>query len=195
MSNSNIDKLNTLATQGLFNDPKAVNAIKQNSDKIEGLKQASAQFETLFLQMVLKSMRSASDALSDEDSLVSSAQTRMYRDMHDGQLTMAMANKGNIGIADAMVKQLSPLVAATVVDHKNHPQSNAKQLSTDAVNTEQLPTSLTTKPDVLLALGQVNEIKTPPTFKSQENMVADKLASHDAFRQSLLTVIKPKNIN
>lgn len=97
-------------TSGLNMDPTTLNSIKENPNKMEGLSKAADQFETLFLQMVLKSMRSASDALASEDSLVSSEKQRMYRDMYDGQLTMAMANKGGIGIADAMVRQLSPVV-------------------------------------------------------------------------------------
>jgi len=99
-----------ILTPGLNMDPTTLNSIKENPNKVEGLTKAADQFETLFLQMVLKSMRSASDALASEDSLVNSEQQRMYRDMHDGQLTMAMANKGSLGISDAMVRQLSPVV-------------------------------------------------------------------------------------
>lgn len=95
---------------GLNIDPTALNSIKENPNKMEGLAKAADQFETMFLQMVLKSMRSASDALASEDSFVSSEKQRLYRDMYDGQLTMAMANKGGIGISDAMVRQLSPIV-------------------------------------------------------------------------------------
>ena len=143
---------------GLFNDPKALNAIKKNANKAEGLQQVSDQFETMFLQMVLKSMRSASDALSSEESLVSTRQSRMYRDMHDGQLSMAMAKSGSIGIADAMVRQLSPLVGATQLGGTEHS-------------------------DFIAA-----ENKNASSLKSEDNMVADKLHHHDAFRQSLITL-------
>lgn len=97
-----------------------LNSIKENPNKAEGLAKAADQFETLFLQMVLKSMRSASDALASEDSLVNSERQRMYRDMHDGQLTMAMANKGSIGISDAMVRQLSPMVEEQQLQQTNN---------------------------------------------------------------------------
>lgn len=116
---------------GIYLDPKAINSIKENTNKTEGLEQAADQFETLFLQMVLKSMRSASDALSDEESLGSSKQERMYRDMYDGQLTMAMINKGSIGIADAMVKQLSTTVTSPPTHEAGN--KNASELKS-AVN-------------------------------------------------------------
>jgi len=95
---------------GLTMDPTTVNTIKENGNTVEGLTQAADQFETMFLQMVLKSMRTASDALASDDSFVNSDRQRMYRDMYDGQLTMAMADKSALGIADAMVRQMSPLV-------------------------------------------------------------------------------------
>jgi flagellar protein FlgJ len=101
-----------IETIGLTMDPTTVNAIKENGNTVEGLTQAADQFETMFLQMVLKSMRTASDALASDDSLVNSDRQRMYRDMYDGQLTMAMADKSALGIADAMVRQMSPLVAS-----------------------------------------------------------------------------------
>ncbi|WP_281560394.1 rod-binding protein [Thalassomonas sp. RHCl1] len=141
---------------GLYLDPKAINSIKENTNKTEGLEQAADQFETLFLQMVLKSMRDASDALSDEESLGSSKQERMYRDMYDGQLTMAMINKGSIGIADAMVKQLSP-----------------------AENTGEITPSATPEQN-----------KSDDALKSAANTVANQEVSHDAFRQSLITMNK-----
>ena len=100
-----------IETTGLAMDPTTVNAIKEHGNTVEGLIQVADQFETMFLQMVLKSMRTASDALASDDSFVNSDRQRMYRDMYDGQLTMAMADKSALGIADAMVRQMSPLVA------------------------------------------------------------------------------------
>lgn len=103
-------------TTGLTMDPVAVNTIKKSGNTVEGLTQAADQFETMFLQMVLKSMRTANDALASDDSLVNSDRQRMYRDMYDGQLTMAMTDKSSIGIADAMVRQMSPLVTHSAID-------------------------------------------------------------------------------
>jgi|GEM_PF-1571010 len=91
---------------GFYQDLHGINNIKGNPDKRAGLEAAAGQFEVQFLQMVLKNMRAASDALADEDSLVSSQQQRFYRDMYDGQLSMALAKHGGVGIKEAMVRQL-----------------------------------------------------------------------------------------
>ena len=73
---------------------------KQNSP--EALKAASTQFEALFLNMMLKSMRDA----TPQDGPMDNDQTRMFTSMLDQQMSQNMAKKG-IGLADALVRQLS----------------------------------------------------------------------------------------
>jgi peptidoglycan hydrolase FlgJ len=65
------------------------------------LKEAAKQFESVFLNMMLKSMREA----SPQDGLFDSEQTKMFTGMLDQQLAQSMANRG-LGLADIMVKQL-----------------------------------------------------------------------------------------
>jgi flagellar protein FlgJ len=75
-------------------------AAKQNSP--EALKAAAKQFEALFLNMMLKSMRDA----TPQDGPMDSDQSRMFTTMLDQQRSQSMANRG-IGLADALVRQLS----------------------------------------------------------------------------------------
>ena len=51
-------------SQKLAFDPQFGQQISKNQSESESLQQVAEQFETLFLQMVLKNMRSASDALT-----------------------------------------------------------------------------------------------------------------------------------
>jgi len=67
------------------------------------LREVASQFEALFLQTMLKSMRDASLAeplFGDSDSL------EMYQDMMDKQLAVEMASGRGIGFADIIVRQL-----------------------------------------------------------------------------------------
>jgi len=74
---------------------------RQDPDK--AIKDAAKQFEALFMQMLLKSMR---DTLPQgSDPLASDAQ-KTYTGMLDQQLAQTMAGRG-IGLADMMVQQLS----------------------------------------------------------------------------------------
>ncbi len=73
---------------------------RQDSGK--ALDIVARQFEALFLQMMLKSVQESSFG----DPLFGSQQMDFYRDMHDKQLSVDLAHKGGIGIADMLVQQL-----------------------------------------------------------------------------------------
>ena len=64
---------------------------------------AAQQFEGLFIQSMLKSMRSA--AIIDESQ--HSSYMDFYTDMYDKQLSVMMSQQGGIGIADMMQQQLN----------------------------------------------------------------------------------------
>lgn len=72
------------------------------------LREVAGQFEALFLQMMLKSMRAASFG----DSLMGdSKQQEMYRDMMDQQLALDMSRGRGIGLAETLFRQLGGVEA------------------------------------------------------------------------------------
>jgi flagellar protein FlgJ len=71
------------------------------------LEEAAKQFEAIFVQMLLKSMRKAQEALADKDSPFNSEQVKFYRDMHDQQIATDLSTQGSIGLADVIVQQMS----------------------------------------------------------------------------------------
>lgn len=73
---------------------------KANSD--QAIAPVARQFEALFLQMMLKSMRDA----VPEGGLFSSQGGELYREMHDKQLSLSLAEQGGIGLADTIARQL-----------------------------------------------------------------------------------------
>lgn len=75
-------------------------AARQNSP--EALKETAKQFEALFMNMVMKSMRDATPS----DSPFENEQTKMYTSMLDQQFSQNMAKRG-VGLADVLVRQLS----------------------------------------------------------------------------------------
>jgi len=89
----------------LASDARSLDALRTQakSDPDKALKQAASQFEALFMQMLLKSMR---DAVPQYDAMSSEA-GRMYTGMLDQQMTQTMAAGKGIGLADMMVKQLA----------------------------------------------------------------------------------------
>jgi flagellar protein FlgJ len=71
------------------------------------LKQAAKQFESIFMGMLLSSMRKANEVFEDEGMLNSNA-TKFYQDMYDKQLSTELSEKGSLGLADLLVQQLRP---------------------------------------------------------------------------------------
>lgn len=67
----------------------------------EGLRQVSKQFEAIFMNMVLKSMRDAVPA----SGMFESQGQKLYQSMLDQQLAQTMSGRG-LGLADAMYAQL-----------------------------------------------------------------------------------------
>lgn len=109
-----VGRLSSLKNQVKGNDPKA-------------LKEAARQFEALFLQMVLKSMRDA----TPREGMFDSEQTRMYESLLDQQLTQVLAGKGNTGLAAMIEKQLTRSTAEPQVSEGGlplSPQSSALPL-------------------------------------------------------------------
>ncbi|KVD83401.1 flagellar biosynthesis protein FlgJ [Burkholderia ubonensis] len=66
-----------------------------------GMKLVAGQFDAMFTQMMLKSMRDA----TPDGGLFDSSTSKMYTSMLDQQLAQHMSSRG-IGVADALMKQL-----------------------------------------------------------------------------------------
>ena len=66
------------------------------------LEEVAAQFESIFLQQMLKSMR---DATTKSD-LFDSSQMDTYQSMADQQLAVQLSEQGGIGLARMMVEQM-----------------------------------------------------------------------------------------
>ena len=98
-------QFNALSTSaGLAMDTQSLGQLKAQASQTpdKALKAAAQQFEAVFMNMMLKSMREA----TPQDGMMDSDQSRMFTGMLDQQLTQSMSSRG-IGLAEMMVKQLS----------------------------------------------------------------------------------------
>lgn len=88
----------------VYNDFHGLANLKADAErKTDGsIDEVARQFESLFLQMMLKGMRDASlgEGIMDND------QTKFYEEMFDQQLSLNLAGKGGIGLADVIKRQL-----------------------------------------------------------------------------------------
>ncbi|MCK9606435.1 MAG: flagellar assembly peptidoglycan hydrolase FlgJ [Methylomonas sp.] len=97
--------LNTDAAS-VYTDFNGLAKLKQGAREQtpEAIAEVAKQFESVFLTMVLKSMRQAKLA----DGALDSKQSDFYRDMFDQQMAINLAGKPGVGLADLIAKQLSP---------------------------------------------------------------------------------------
>lgn len=126
-----MDKILNMSDANLYTDFSSLQRLKsqvhsqQASSSDDSVKKVAKQFESLFLQMMLKSMRDAADSIRTADDSMESDQTRFYQDMFDKQIAINLASDGNggLGIATMLEKDLA----------KNQPQDMQVQAMTDNV--------------------------------------------------------------
>ncbi len=106
---------NQLQQQSVFDltslDKLRQDALKQqkgSDGERAALRQAAEQFESIFTQMLLKSMRKANEAFEDENNPFNASSVKYFQDMHDQQLSSELSKNGSLGLADLIVQQLSP---------------------------------------------------------------------------------------
>ena len=90
--------------QAMFDALRATagNANMKTPDRDADLREAAEQFEAIFLNEFIKQARKAKLA---EDLFASSAKST-YQDMMDQELSKNLSGRVNLGIAEALVRQL-----------------------------------------------------------------------------------------
>ncbi|EWH09953.1 flagellar rod assembly protein/muramidase FlgJ [Catenovulum agarivorans DS-2] len=83
-------------------------AAQSNPNDQKALRKAAEHFESIFMKMMLQSMRQAEEVLEDKDSPFNSQETKFFRGMMDDQLAVDLSSTGALGLADLIVEQLSP---------------------------------------------------------------------------------------
>ncbi|MDP3814392.1 flagellar assembly peptidoglycan hydrolase FlgJ [Pseudomonas sp.] len=97
---------------GAFNDLNRLQQFKVGGDSEKNIKKVAQEFESLFLNEMLKAMRSANEVFG-EGNFMNSNESKTYQDMHDQQLSVTLSNHQNgIGLADVLVRQMSKIKAA-----------------------------------------------------------------------------------
>ena len=146
-------------------------------DQAGATAKVARQFESLFVQMMVKQMRQASFG----DGIFDSDRTRFYQDMYDQQLAVHLSEQGGIGLSDVMTRQLGgkseqPQVALSGLEpYWRSPVTSA------------LRAAVTAKPDTSEAPGQaqaigqalpkITEIDTPERFVEELWASAEAAAS------------------
>jgi flagellar protein FlgJ len=137
----------TGANTDVYNDFNGLAKLKQQAKKEapEALKKAAQQFEAIFLSNILKEMRQAklSEGLLDND------QSHFYNEMYDQQLALHLSGTPGVGLADMIVKQLSP--------HHNSPKNTTHSPSDTPIQPSQSTSVASNNPSAY----RPNPLQTP----------------------------------
>lgn len=91
-------------TNTIFNDIGYLGSLKAEavSSPSKAIEEVASQFEALFIQQMMKSMR---DAVPKSD-LMHSDHLETYQSMADQQMAVSLSQQGGIGIARMLVEQM-----------------------------------------------------------------------------------------
>ena len=156
-------------TPGIASDGADLSALRRSgkADSPEALRAAAQQFEGLFMNMVMKSMRDA----TPQDSPFDSQQSRMYTSMLDQKISDNFSKRG-MGLADALMRQLSNNAAGPTLPGQDAgaaaaaPASPARQTGLSA-----------TPPDGATPL-EISSARQFPPRPDHVQAFQDKLAAH-----------------
>lgn len=103
----------SITSTNTYNDFQGLAQLKAEAkaNSPEALRETARQFETIFVQMMLKSMRDATASMADEEGLLDNDQSKQYMEMFDQQLALDLTKNKGIGLADILVRQLGGEVA------------------------------------------------------------------------------------
>jgi len=149
---------------------------KQDPDK--ALLEVSKQFESLFLHMLLKSMRDA----TPKDGLLDSQQTQFYTQMYDQQLAQHLSSKG-IGLADMMVQQLTQTF--------NEPTGSTQPL-TSISKTDAILASVYPQNDSATLQGQAGDMSRQ-LWPTDTQILSTPVQPSETFEHSVREILENKS--
>lgn len=162
-----------------YNDFASLSRLRVDArnDSEGALNEVAKQFESVFVQMMIKSMRDASVPLQGD--LFHDNQSKAYTDMYDKQLGLELTKSNGIGLADVIVRQLSPkesvtatekvgtvssLPAIGLIDNRFNQAASVEIETNDVVKTDAVPND---------SVFSINSIQKSPHWNKPEDFIRD----------------------
>lgn len=150
----------------------------QQNDK-NALKQAAQQFESMFMKMLMQSMRQANEVFEAEGPF-NSQSVKFYQDMHDNQMAINLSSSGTLGLADLIVAQLGggsdSITPANLLSPGGRPDfgytPSQPQMDKGAEQVQSKELIMPVRPK---ATAEVEQAAERPEFASPESFVAQLL--------------------
>jgi flagellar protein FlgJ len=192
----NIDSTGKIAI-----DANSLNALKTaaKENSPETIKEVAKQFEAVFMNMMLKSMREA----TPQENPFDNEQSRTFTSMLDQQLTSNLASKG-LGLSDILAKQLSKGVNITnttmeqaVSDPKNVTDTKSESINSSLPNANLIHSYLSNQPNYQIPTHLLSNQRsnTNDAKSSPESSTNPQILSTNSLIKTDDTTKKPKANN
>lgn len=99
--------VSTVNKQAVYTDLSGLNSIARlgRENTPEAMRQVAQQFESIFLNIVLKSMRD-SNAVFAQGNYLQSNEMEFHQQNFDNQLSLSLSQRGGLGLADVLYEQM-----------------------------------------------------------------------------------------
>lgn len=115
----------------VYSDLNALQGIRTlgKQDKNAALMEVAKQFESMFVNMMMSSMREA-NAVFSEDSLLNSPETEFYQQMYDDQMALTLSSGKGVGLAPVIYRQLSQQYGDTAAKELDQSRLSERRIHT-----------------------------------------------------------------
>jgi flagellar protein FlgJ len=106
--------MNDISSSGSYLDFNALAQLKGDAarDPSKAVRKTAEQFEAYFIQQMMKSMRES----IEKSDLVEGGNMEMYQDLMDKEVSLGMAKRGGMGLADMLERQMNQAQAMSTQD-------------------------------------------------------------------------------
>jgi peptidoglycan hydrolase FlgJ len=106
--------MNDISSSGSYLDFNALAQLKGDAarDPSKAVRKTAEQFEAYFIQQMMKTMRES----IEKSDLVEGGNMEMYQDLMDKEVSLSMAKRGGMGLADMMERQMNQAQAMSTQD-------------------------------------------------------------------------------
>lgn len=177
--------------RSVYTDFKGLHDLKTQANKgqlsEETLNTVAKQFESIFIQLMVKSMRDASQPLAG-GGIFNSQQMSFYQDMFDKQISLNLAGH-KLGLAEVLKQQLSKTIPSSTTEKLAQPHEKILPLSIQLMQSTK-SNSPESDSKIEQQVGQQNLNKTDgSTFESKAEFV--KTLWQEAKKASQMLGVNP----
>ncbi|MEM7101077.1 MAG: flagellar assembly peptidoglycan hydrolase FlgJ [Pseudomonadota bacterium] len=162
---------------------KLQNKFAGAENNVANITKAAKHFESVFIDMWLKSAREANKVMA-EGNFMSGAYMEMSQQMLDHEMAVHLSDNGGVGLADVIVRQMSPYIVDSGEHQAMPPETTPKSNSLTEVaeiDRHHFPRGVTQ-----LAQMEAANLETPTAVGQKTSLFTDP----DSFVAEILPVIR-----